>query len=177
MAVISDPRVFPQSSRPANPVSARWHALVEQGQTAATGQERSVAEAKMHADLVAVLVARDVQALLDALETAPSAVCHRQLLRGIDAAWADAGVDAAASLVAHGFALPVVLVAASDTPVALPVVLHEPGQVIALMQQHGALAGNAAFARRGDSGKTRGSEITGTRASVYGRARVYQRID
>lgn len=146
MPVISDPRTFPRSSGPANPVSARWYALVEQGQTAATGQERTAAGAALHADLVAALVARDVRALVDALDTAPSAVCQRQLLRGIDAAWADPAVDAGASLVAHGFALPVVLVAASDTPVALPMVLAEPGQVIALMQEHGALAGNAAIA-------------------------------
>jgi hypothetical protein len=146
LAVISDPRTFPLSSRPVNAVSASWHALVEQGHSAQTGQERSAAEVRLHADLVAALVARDVPALLDALETAPSPVCHRQLLRGIDAAWVDPQVDAGASLVAHGFALPVVLVAASDAPATHPLVLGDPGQVIALMQEHGALAGNASVA-------------------------------
>ena len=146
MAVIPDPRTFPRSSRRANDVSARWHGLVEQGQAAATGQERGAADARLHADLVAALVARDVPALLDAIETAPSAICHRQLLRGIDAAWADPQVDANASLVAHGFALPVVLVAASDASVTHPLVLDDAGLVISLMQEHGALAGNAAVA-------------------------------
>jgi len=146
VAVITDPRTFPLSSRRVNAVSARWHTLVEQGQAAATGQDRGAADAWLHADLVAALVARDVPALLDALETAPSAVCHRQLMRGLDSAWADPQVDAGASLVAHGFALPVVLVAASDASITHPLVLADPGHVVALMQEHGALAGNAAVA-------------------------------
>lgn len=146
MAVISDPRLFPCAQRAADRPAARWHALVELEQSATTGPERNTANAALHAELVAALSARDVSVLVEALDTAPSAVCYRQLLRGIDAAWADPAVDGDASIVAHGFAVPVVLVAASDEPVEHPLELGEPGKVVSLLRDHGALAGNAAVA-------------------------------
>jgi len=144
--MLADPRSFPMSSMAAGPTAARWHAWVDEALSGATGQERSLAGERLHAELGAALTRRDADAIRGAFATAPSAICWRQLARALDAAWRDPRVDGDATLVAHGFALPIVIVAAAPSETEQALVLPDPAAVIALVAQSAALAGNARIA-------------------------------
>jgi len=136
MPTLSDPRVFPLVESGATPSSARWHALVERSQSGETGRERAAAEADLHHGVVDALRHGRVDLLRAALESAPSAVCYRQLLRAIDAAWADPAVDGEATLVAHGFAIPVVVVAAGEREIEHPMVVPSLQGVREIIAEH-----------------------------------------
>ncbi|MEP7083621.1 MAG: hypothetical protein ABI854_02700 [Betaproteobacteria bacterium] len=145
MHSIPDPRVFAAAPGLLTAAQQEWLTWTEQSLSAATGQERELADAKLRAALAEVVVAADVTALQDALNAAAHPAQYRHLWRALVAAWHATAAQNGSHLVAHGFALPVVLVTAADEAIELPGVLDDVATVASLLQQHGALAGNRNF--------------------------------
>ena len=145
MTPIADPRAFPLAAHGAAPNAARWHACADRALSAATGEESGVADGQLRRELVAALLARDTETIKSALDTAPSAVVHRHVLRALREAWSDPVIDRDAALVAHGFAIPAVIVAAADSATELPAVIDDAGALARILREHRCLGGNESF--------------------------------
>ena len=145
MQSIPDPRSFPPLHRDLASLPDDWHAWAESSLAAATGQQREEADARLGAVMVEAVLRADSDAIKHALDAAPSPVHYRHLWRALVGAWQDSALHTGSQVIAHGFALPVVLVAAADDSVELPGILRDAGEVTGLLQQHGALAGNRNF--------------------------------
>ncbi|MEO7762512.1 MAG: hypothetical protein ABIS68_11455 [Casimicrobiaceae bacterium] len=145
MQTIADPRVFPRDIRNVPDIEFRWHEWAEQSLTAATGDRIDASDAQLQRAMVSALVARDVGRIKSTLDSAPSAVVYRHLFRALVAAWGDPALDGDAQLVAHGFAIPIVLVAVADTAVELPMTLGDSQAISDVLTEHDCLAGNKTF--------------------------------
>jgi hypothetical protein len=142
---ISDPRSFPLRESGLAPPDPQWHEWAELSLAAATGQEREAADALLRGAVVEAVRAGQIAGIEATLDAAASAAIYRHLWRALGAAWCDIAAGADAHVVAHGFALPVVIVAAADTAIELPGILGDAPQIVELLRQHGVLAGNRNF--------------------------------
>jgi len=143
---ISDPRSFPIAPAPADVAGAHWHEWVESSFAAATGLESAAANARLHQAMVDALASREAGVVRAALDAAPTAVAYRHLLRALHGAWLDPALDRDAAVVAHGFAIPVVIVAAAESAIEVPMVLDDAQPIVALLREHRCLAANENFA-------------------------------
>jgi hypothetical protein len=143
---ISDPRQFPISSGPPDARSARWIEWAESSLAAATGQESAVADVQLQRAIVEALGEGGIACVESALGSAPSAVVYRHLLRAVQAAWASPALDRDADVVTHGFAIPVVIVAAAEAASELPMIVGNAREIEKLLKEHRCLAGNQNFA-------------------------------
>lgn len=145
--MLPDPRVFPAPGD-ADGASHALHDLAQRSLAAGVRTRAAAFDHDIDARLDALFAARDGTALARALASSPSAAIHRHLWRAL----VDA-VDRAQSA-AFGpvlFALPVVIVAASDDADehASDAIVAAPGELAAILVEHGALGGNRQFALSG----------------------------
>lgn len=144
---LPDPR---PSRAPLDPLPP---AIVDaQASLAATSRSASdAADVRVDAALAAAMADTHSPALAALLAVAPSADIHRHLWRRLVALTAVPmpGRDPG-ELAVTMFALPLIIVAASERsdgePVTLPGTLADPQALAAILRSHGALAGNQAFA-------------------------------
>ena len=142
---IDEPREFPLRPQAAATANPQWQAWAAASLAAATGQEREAADAALRGALADALRAERIAEIRDNLDAAGSAALYRHLWRMLDAAWRDTGAGTAAAVIAHGFALPVVIVAAADTAIEVPGILGDTQDIADLLREHRALAGNRNF--------------------------------
>ena len=142
---IPDPRSFPLREGGSAPHYPQWHAWAALSLAAATGQEREAADGQLRGAMVDALRARQIAGIEATLNAAVSAAVYRHLWRALIAAWRDSAARADTQVIAHGFAFPVVVVAAAGTAIELPGILRDAPQIVELLQQHGSLAGNRNF--------------------------------
>ena len=147
MAVeIADPRTFPQQGDAAfSPQLELAAASLE-----ATGTVRAAElDQTLTDDLARALRSGDASWLVRLFAAAPSAAIGRHLWRRLLAAWKLASRnDGEHGIAVTLFALPIVIVAARRSeagPAAIDAVLPGSDRVAALLQEHGALAGNRNF--------------------------------
>ena len=167
MSSIADPRVFPLSSETPSARVREWQALLEQSIDATGVSQRAAADDALEDALAAAFADGDTDLVRTALDASRSASEYRQLWRAAIAGWrrrtssTNGSVGApgsggsagsggtvgstGAEVVAHGFAIPVVIVAASDDDLDLPMTLSQPQAIADAMQEHGALGGNRNF--------------------------------
>jgi len=145
--MIPDPRTFPPADA-ANASARALHAQADASLGAATGLVADACEAELGGRIGALIDAGDGASLADALATSPSAAIHRHLWRAI-VACVERPRDG--SLAPVLFALPVVIVAAAegDAERTLDAVIAEPGELAAILTEHGALGGSRQFALSG----------------------------
>ena len=148
MAVdIADPRNFPERADDsfAGLLELAAKSLESTGTARAAELDRALAE-----DMVRALSSGDASWMPRLFAAAPSAAIARHLWRRLLVAWDEASRAAAAGDVAVTlFALPIVVVAARTAeanPNAVDAVLRDSGRVLAILREHGALAGNERFA-------------------------------
>jgi len=141
---LPDPRAFAvYEGSPANP-------LIDLA-LAALAAEQGVIQEKRETELreamAAMLRAADVAVIADALARAPSLAVQRTLARVLALAHVDAGRAAGdVALPTTVFAIPLVIVAASSSPVTVPGALPDSSEIVALMKGVGALRANQTFA-------------------------------
>jgi len=141
---LPDPRAFAvYEGSPANP-------LIDLA-LAALAAEQGVIQEKRETELreamAAMLRAADVAVIADALARAPSLAVQRTLARVLALAHVDAGRAAGdVALPTTVFAIPLVIVAASSSPVTVPGALPDSSEIVALMKGAGALRANQTFA-------------------------------
>ncbi|MBK9609238.1 MAG: hypothetical protein IPO58_23530 [Betaproteobacteria bacterium] len=145
MHAIADPRPFPPHAVPSAEFFPDWQRWAEQSQEAATGQEREAADSRLRAAMVDALRGGQAAVIETTLNAAATAAVYRHLWRALGAAWQEVGAGADERLVAHAFALPVVVVAAAAEAMELSGVLSDITRIVDLLQAHGALAGNRNF--------------------------------
>jgi hypothetical protein len=138
--------VFPDvAAAPAE--SARLHALAAKSQ-AATGREAAALDEQLARLLTALLAPGSGERLATVFATAPSAAVHRHLWRLL--AQCERNRAAGEALGVTVFAMPVVIVAGIEgerrSPITLTGVLDDAAALAAILREHGALAGNQAFA-------------------------------
>jgi hypothetical protein len=143
---IADPRIFPLAARDVTPQAAHWYSCAERAFGASTGQESAAADTELRRQMIESLLDNEVDGLTAAFNSAPSAVIHRHLLRALRSAWSEPGVDRDATIVAHGFAMPIVIIAAADAAVELAAILDEPAALASLIGEHRGLGPNRSFA-------------------------------
>ena len=142
---IPDPRSFPALHAELAAPYREWLAWTEHSLAAATGEQREAADARLREALVAAVLAANVDTIQGVLNAASSPAHYRHLWRAFVAAWHECAVRSGSQVIAHGFALPVVLVCAADDDAELPSVLHDVAEVVDLLRKHGALGGNQNF--------------------------------
>lgn len=144
--MLPDPRVFPPPGD-ADAASRGLHGLAERGLAAETGERADACDADLAARLDALFAGHDGAALARALASSPSAAIHRHLWRALVAALERAQSSAFGPVL---FALPVVIVAASDDADehAIDAIVDAP-ELAAILVEHGALGGNRQFALAG----------------------------
>lgn len=145
---MADPRI------PATSIDAAQAPLIDlaQARLAATSEARAAEISRALAVAVAKRLQSDQAMLLaDTIAAAPSVPLARQLWRGLIDAWAVAS-RAGAGVAANLFALPIVVIAASDpgagnvvSTASIAGLLPETARLAAIMREHGALAGNQTF--------------------------------
>jgi hypothetical protein len=145
--MLADPRVFPSPGE-ADAPSRALHELAARSLGAATGVRAESCDADIAARLHAMVERRDGAALERALASSPSAAIHRHLWRALDAALDVAQSSALGPVL---FALPVVIVAASDDADehAIDAIVENPAELAAILAEHGALGGHRQFALSG----------------------------
>jgi hypothetical protein len=144
---IADPRVFPEH------IDAVHAPLLELASASLAASSSARAD-EIDGILVKALAERvgrgDGLLLAELFAAAPSGALARHLWRRLIAAWREASRAAAGEGVAATlFALPVVIVAGSQpgaAALALAGILQDCDRIAAILQEHGALAGNRTFA-------------------------------
>jgi hypothetical protein len=147
MIELTDPRTFPDPGA-APPAAARVHALADASLDAGAQGEADARDREIDAELACLVAAGDGDALAAVLASAPSVAVHRHVWRALARCLARP-VGAEAGVGVALFALPVVLVtgrSAGTGGARLPGVLHDTGELAALLRSHGALGGSQAFA-------------------------------
>ncbi len=140
---IPDPRAFPIYEGSAlNPlINLSLESLAADVAVIAEKKETELRER-----IVASLVTGDVGEIDDAIARAPSLAVLRALTRVLAQAHAEAGGRVSdAGLPTTVFAMPMVIVAGSNTPISIPGALPNIGEFIDLMKVGGALRGNQTF--------------------------------
>jgi hypothetical protein len=149
MTDITDPRIFPSVSGSAHDP---MFDLAASSLDSASGARADVCDRRLAREF-ARLLEGDAASLVRIFDDAPSAAVARQLWRQLIAAWREATLAVAAEpLQATLFAVPVVIVAGSQTAAAMPAldcVLAEPDRVRALLGEHRAVGGSRSFALAG----------------------------
>ena len=149
MSSIADPRVFPLTSTTPSKRVRDWHALAAESVAATGVSQRAAADDAMGQAFAVAFADGDIDLVRSALDASRSAAEYRQLWRAAIAGWRGrtslAMESSGADVVAHGFSVPVVIVAASDDDIVLPMTLSQPQAIVDAMQQHGALGGNRNF--------------------------------
>lgn len=144
---VPDPRVFP-SAGAATPDAARLYALADASLAAETGQRADALDLGIRSALLQRL-SGDGAALAAVFAGSPTVAVTRHLWRQLDAAWREAALEIEAGLAVTVFALPLVVVTGLEGTSGegtLPGILDDPGQLAAILREHGALAGNRTFA-------------------------------
>jgi hypothetical protein len=149
-ADISDPRTFPER---IDPTHAPLLELAEASLAAASTARADAIDEALTVALADRLVSGDALLVAELVAAAPSVAVARQLWRRLIDAWRRASRAAAADGVAATlFAMPVVIVAASQaadgTPASAPSiagVLSDTARLVAILREHRALAGNESF--------------------------------
>jgi hypothetical protein len=141
---LPDPRRWPAAT--ASPAARALHRHAERSLAATASAAAAALDDDIDATLTAWLRDGDGGSLGEALASAPSVAIHRHLWRRVAACEAALARDAALSVVL--FAIPLVVVVAggtADTTAALPAVLPDPGAVVRVLREHGALGGSEQF--------------------------------
>jgi hypothetical protein len=149
-ADISDPRTFPER---IDSTHAPLLELAEASLAAASTARADAIDEALTVALADRLVSGDALLVAELVAAAPSVAVARQLWRRLIDAWRRASRAAAADGVAATlFAMPVVIVAASQaadgTPASAPSiagVLSDTARLVAILREHRALAGNESF--------------------------------
>ena len=146
MASIADPRSWPPAAdAPAR--AAAFHTLARESLAAEIAQTSDRLDARIRGGFRALIDSGEGRELAQVFESAPSADLYRHLWRQLARAEAP---DADGAMAIHVFALPVTVVAGVEAPVEAPrtlrCVLDDAAAIAAAMREHGALAGNQAFA-------------------------------
>jgi hypothetical protein len=144
---VPDPREFPDAGA-ATPDAARLYALADASLAAETGQRADALDLEIRSALLQRL-SGDGAALAAVFAGAPTVAVTRHLWRQLDAAWREAALEIEAGLAVTVFALPLVIVTGLEGTSGegtLPGILDDPGQLAAILREHGALAGNRTFA-------------------------------
>jgi hypothetical protein len=137
--------LFPLCPAVSTTAQREWLGWAEASLAAATGQDRETADAQLRGAMREALRAREIAGIEVTLNGAASAGVYRHLWRALIAAWRETGAWAENQVVAHGFALPVVVVAAAESPIELPGVLGDTRPIVEILQEYGSLAGNRNF--------------------------------
>ena len=147
MSESDDPRTFPEPAA-ATPESARLHGMAAASQAAATGQQAAALDAEIRLTLDSLLAPGQGERLSAVFATTPSVAVHRHLWRLL--AQCEREFQSAGNLKVTIFALPVIVVAGIEgtgvSNATLPCVLENATAIADIMREHGALAGNQAFA-------------------------------
>jgi hypothetical protein len=147
MAVdITDPRPFPERA------DAAFDAQIELA-ASSLGSSSTARAAKLDQtltrDLVRVLRSGDASWIEGLLAAAPSAEIRRHFWRRLLVAWDDASRTAGEpGLAVTLFALPIVIVAGRSSEAGangIDAVLRDSARLVAMLREHGALAGNLSF--------------------------------
>jgi hypothetical protein len=147
---IADPRTFPERVDPAH---APLIELAEASLAATSAARADAIDRTLTTALAEWLESGDALLLADLIAAAPSVAIARQLWRRLIDAWSVASRGSAADGVAATlFAVPVVVIAGSqstlETPASVPGiggVLSDTARLAAILLEHRALAGNEAF--------------------------------
>ena len=155
--MVPDPRVFPASGD-ADASSRTLHALAAASLGASIATEADARDREIAAAIDALIDAGDGRALAKALESSPSAPVHRHLWRAVAAASERPRGGGVGPVL---FALPVVVVAASDDADehVVDAIVDDPGALAALLVEHGALGGNRRFALAGALGAAEAIDV------------------
>ena len=147
---IADPRTFPERAEPSH---APLIELAEASLAATSAARADAIDRTLTTALAKRLESGDALLLADLIAAAPSVAIARQLWRRLIDAWGVASRRSAADEVAATlFAVPIVVIAGSqstvDTPASVPGVagvLSDTARLAAILLEHRALAGNEAF--------------------------------
>jgi hypothetical protein len=147
---IADPRAFPEQAEPSH---APLIELAEASLAATSAARADAIDRTLTTALAERLESGDALLLADLIAAAPSVAIARQLWRRLIDAWGVASRRSAADGVAATlFAVPVVVIAGSqstvDAPAPVPAVagvLSDTARLAAILLEHRALAGNEAF--------------------------------
>jgi hypothetical protein len=147
---IADPRTF---SEPAVPAHAPLIELAEASLAATSAARADAIDRTLTAALAERLESGDALLLAALIAAAPSVAIARQLWRRLIDAWGLASRRSAAGGVAATlFAVPVVVIAGTQSTVDIPVpvpsiagVLSDTSRLAAILLEHRALAGNESF--------------------------------
>ncbi len=146
--MLPDPRVFPAAAN-ASPALARCYALAVASLGAATGTDADRHDAVIATTFAEWLRAGDGDALAALFAQSPSIDVRRHLGRVL-ARLAVAQTDAGSALAVTLFAIPVVIVAATqggpDARALLSGVMPDARVLDAILREHGALGGNRSVA-------------------------------
>ena len=147
---IADPRAFPERAEPSH---APLIELAEASLAATSAARADAIDRTLTTALAERLESGDALLLADLIAAAPSVAIARQLWRRLIDAWGVASRRSAADGVAATlFAVPVVVIAGSQSTVNAPApvpavagVLSDTALLAAILLEHRALAGNEAF--------------------------------
>ncbi|HEV8094235.1 MAG TPA: hypothetical protein VGP71_00830, partial [Burkholderiales bacterium] len=147
---IADPRTF---SEPAEPSHAPLIELAEASLAATSAARADAIDRTLTTALAERLESGDALLLAALIAAAPSVAIARQLWRRLIDAWGLASRRSAAGGVAATlFAVPVVVIAGTQSTVDIPVpvpsiagVLSDTSRLAAILLEHRALAGNESF--------------------------------
>jgi hypothetical protein len=147
---IADPRAYPERAEPSH---APLIELAEASLAATSAARADAIDCTLTTALAERLESGDALLLADLIAAAPSVAIARQLWRRLSDAWGVASRRSAADGVAATlFAVPVVVIAGSqstvDAPAPVPAVagvLSDTARLAAILLEHRALAGNEAF--------------------------------
>ena len=146
MAVdITDPRRFPEHADGA--FAAQIELAAASLESSSTARAAEI-DQRLTGDLARAIRAGDATWIEGLMAAAPSAAISRHLWRRLLVAWDEASHgDAKPGLAVTLFALPIVIVAGRSEAGAsiVDAVLPDSGRVVAILREHGALAGNRSF--------------------------------
>lgn len=153
IGALADPRPFAAAGE-ATGVVAQLHALAAEGVAAASFAAEEACARRTADALRALIRGGDGDALVQAIERAPSLAIARYLWRTLETADTDPRVDpradASATLATTLFALPVVIVAATDSaPRVVSGVIRDRDRLVALFREHRAFGACETFALAG----------------------------
>jgi hypothetical protein len=146
-STIPDPRIFPDA-RSASPAAAACYALAESSLAAETRQRADMLDAELRSALAAQL-AGDGAVLSATINGSPSVAVARHVWRALDAQWRSISDSMGAGITVTVFAIPVVIVAGLESATGkatLSGVFDDPAALAAILQEHGAVAGNRTLA-------------------------------
>ena len=145
--MVADPRTFPPPDA-ADARSRALHALAAQALGAPTGEVADALQREIGGHVDAMVDGGDGAALARLLASSPSGAIHRHLWRALAASVERPPAAPPAPVL---FALPVIVVAASDDAHehAVDAIVERPSELAAILVEHGALGGHRQVALAG----------------------------